>query len=992
MTITSTPEIDRNDLIQALAFVEEYFTRWHQRGLVRDTAYQAITARLAAQRSSLEAGGPIPTDNPLRSPDVCWSCRQSVDPADTFCDACGGRMHSAEADQLRYLIYLAFETKKLQKEGTLPLSTADGCLAEVNERITALRRKLDSERIPMVLAVTPAVPVTAKRTGDPNAPPRRASEPRRNLLEILLDPRSIQWLLVSGGVLLVLGLVIWLAAEGIFENKEVLAVCMGLANGALLAGGWAVIHSTRHEMAGRALTLLACLLMPLNLWFYDAQGLITLEAGGHLWIPALVCCALYAGSARILRDPLFVYVFVAGIALTGLLILADHSLQRFWEIAGPSTLLVVLALLCIHAERVFPDEEGPFTRRRFGLAFFWSGHVLLVAGLLLLLVAQACGDWLFFVFKPIYDKCGAGQPEIVTTAGGKLLALCLVLAGTYAYAYSDLVVRRIGVYLYVAVFSLLWAEVLALSLVPLPLPFLEVAIIALAVTALAANFTLAALGRKDSAFVHAGPPLGLALSILPVALGVLLHLRATSPLLDLWPPYELTGSYVVTMLVVAVSCRVSALLFRHTNPGLSTTYFFGTGAATLVGAAGLLKVFWPELHWQGEAPLLMLIPILYLLAARLYRGHTPERLLLWVAHGATGVMLVSSIGAAFNGFVLIERDALNLSLATFFGEAALFYLVEAVWRKHELSVYAFTAMGCAAVWQLLKYSGVADEYYTLTFAVVGLLLLIAYRFAVLENLSLGRLAEAALQSGNALLSLALVAGALLVLSELAAEEAKKGVVIPLLSLLIAVGLLAVPLVRQPAWRRWYVSMSVINAALIVLVLAVLGHLTPVQKLEVVCLAIGLLLLIAGHAGWYREQERQSDMVTLSLFLGSLLVAVPLTVAVLHGRWTRAEPEAFYLFNEIAMLVAGLLLLATGFMCQIKSTTLSGACTTAVYLVSLLLFVRMPEKLQTTAVYLMIGGGLFFATGLLLSLYRDRLLTLPDRVQRREGLFRVLTWR
>lgn len=32
------------------------------------------------------------------------------------------------------------------------------------------------------------------------------------------------------------------------------------------------------------------------------------------------------------------------------------------------------------------------------------------------------------------------------------------------------------------------------------------------------------------------------------------------------------------------------------------------------------------------------------------------------------------------------------------------------------------------------------------------------------------------------------------------------------------------------------------------------------------------------------------------------------------------------------------------------------------------------------------------TGVLLSIYRDRLLTLPDRVRRREGMFRVLSWR
>jgi hypothetical protein len=34
----------------------------------------------------------------------------------------------------------------------------------------------------------------------------------------------------------------------------------------------------------------------------------------------------------------------------------------------------------------------------------------------------------------------------------------------------------------------------------------------------------------------------------------------------------------------------------------------------------------------------------------------------------------------------------------------------------------------------------------------------------------------------------------------------------------------------------------------------------------------------------------------------------------------------------------------------------------------------------------------FPTGLLLSIYRDRLLALPEKVKRREGIFRVLGWR
>src|SRR4051812_6723734 len=97
-------------------------------------------------------------------------------------------------------------------------------------------------------------------------PKRRAPAPTKPLLEMLLDPRSIQWLLASGGGLFVLGLVLFLYTQGVFENKPVVAACLGAANAAALAGGWAAIRRTRYQLAGRALALLACLVMPLNLW------------------------------------------------------------------------------------------------------------------------------------------------------------------------------------------------------------------------------------------------------------------------------------------------------------------------------------------------------------------------------------------------------------------------------------------------------------------------------------------------------------------------------------------------------------------------------------------------------------------------------------------------------------------------------------------------------------------------------------------------------
>ena len=113
--------------------------------------------------------------------------------------------------------------------------------------------------------------------------------------------------------------------------------------------------------------------------------------------------------------------------------------------------------------------------------------------------------------------------------------------------------------------------------------------------------------------------------------------------------------------------------------------------------------------------------------------------------------------------------------------------------------------------------------------------------------------------------------------------------------------------------------------------------------------------------------------------------------MVYCRYTRAF-DTFHTLNEVGMLAAGLLLLATGFMFQIKSTTLSGAFLSVLYLLSLLLYLSVPEKLQTTAVYIMAAGGAILAPGLLLAFYRDRLLALPERIKRREGVFRVLTWR
>jgi hypothetical protein len=183
-------------------------------------------------------------------------------------------------------------------------------------------------------------------------------------------------------------------------------------------------------------------------------------------------------------------------------------------------------------------------------------------------------------------------------------------------------------------------------------------------------------------------------------------------------------------------------------------------------------------------------------------------------------------------------------------------------------------------------------------------------------------------------------------------------------------------------------MAIVEAALMFLTIHVLSRLNVWEKMEIFSVVIGLALLVIGHIGWHREQEHQEDLVSFNLMIGSLLVGVPLAIAVLIHR---IRPE-FSTLNELGMLLAGMLMLATGFIFHLRSTTITGVVLLMIYLLTMVLYINLLQNVQTAAIWMTIGGGVIFGTGVLLSVYRDRLLTLPDQVKRREGIFRVLTWR
>ncbi|MCE9544403.1 MAG: hypothetical protein K8T25_02615 [Planctomycetia bacterium] len=823
---------------------------------------------------------------------------------------------------------------------------------------------------------------------EPVKPPkRRPKVSYRQMFEALLDPRSIQWMLTLGGGLAVLGLVIWLASLGIFKNVLVLAAVFGGATALVLGSGWWLVLKTRFRVAGRALTMLGCLVAPLNLWFYHSQGLLKLE--DNLWLGGLACCLVYIATVFVLRDPLFMYAVEGGLTLTMCLFLAE--LQHVSDTTYLSMFLLGLGLLSIHVERVFPVQAEIFDRRRFGMPLFWSGQAQVGVALLILFGTQLLGC----LGKPIRELLEITWKGNLLTES-HLLAGGLWLAGAYAYLYSDLVVRRVGYYIYAAAFCVVLA---ALSVLGLDVRQ-EWLLALFALLSVVCNLAASSSNDADRAR-RALPRVGLILGVLPLLMGLLLHFRATSQVLPVAWKFDVSWMFVVVMLVVAVSNRLSAWLTRTSRT--SVAYLANSAAALVVAAAGLLRLMGME-DWSAQAPWLMLVPIGYLLAARMWRGGGPARALGWIAHVTTAVILAGAVISAVEGIgvetLLSPRhgELANLRLGIVFVEASVFYMLAAMIRRRSANVYLAAAAACGALWQFLGYRNVPSEYHTLIYAGLGVLLLVLSRLAGIKKVDVFRPNGAPtqslegrglpmLQAGNGVLSVALLAALLQGLARLATQEMEWKFV-GVLTLTILAGLIA-SVLAPGRWRRLYLAASLALVALDFLMLNVLSHLTHWQKLEIFGTVTGVLLVVLGYVGRFREVTgRLDDGVTVSLWLGGLLASLPLLIATIYHR---APGHAISPIDELALFVVTLLLVVTGYSWQVKATTMMGGLALVAYLIMVIVSLGWRQQIAA-GVYLTIGGGVLFICGIVLSIYREKLLQLPERIAKREGLFRVLSWR
>lgn len=815
-------------------------------------------------------------------------------------------------------------------------------------------------------------------------PTRSASSPPL-WLRLLLDPTTIRRLLFFGGGLSVLGLIAWLISLGVFDDPRILAVALGTGSLALLGSGWGVALRSRHRLAGQALTFLACVVAPLNLWFYDAQGLLTVE--GHLWVGALVCSLLNLATVWMLRDPLFLFAVEAGVTLTVMLLLGD--LNRVTDSSSLCVALALLAAVSIHAEVAFDPNHPTFSRRRFGLPLFFSGQAQLAAGMISLLVLQilnwtlapSAGDW--------------SHSRLATTpwlAGG------LWLAAAYLWFYSDLAVRKIGVYSYLAATALVFAEVTLLNDV-LPV---EGLIIALSLTALLVQLLTNSVGEQDSRWSTIIGSVGLLLGAVPFTIGLIRHFQHIIPGgIDGIPHPAL---FTAAMSTVAVSLCCQGLLMRRRTSYTLTGFWSCAGVSLWLGGMAAANSLGCHALME-QTPLLMLVPVaVMLIVPRMLKRDLSDAAVI-AAHAMTvlglilSAMSVSSINELSQVVLSGAQERVSLFTGLLFLELAVLYLstgavAGSVWVTR-ICGGIWTMLAC---WKLLVYVDLPEVWYGPLLAGVGVGLLAVGRLRLVEidvtsQLETPQTADHEWSPWTAAGDLMLVLGELVAFFQTLPWLFGPIQTIPALSLtavLITAGLSALGSLAATSRsvRGWHGFAAVMIIVAVTLAWIRGLRLEDYQKLEIALEVLGIALLAAGFIGRLKETDQHRDPgVSTALWLGSLAATLPVLVCTLYHRWYTGP----LLGDELGLITVSALMVALGCVLQIRSTTTFGGVTLGIYLAVLFGHLAYHPQIAVGA-YLAIGGAIIFLCGVMLSIYRDRLLALPSRIAHREGIFQVIDWR
>ena len=954
----------------------------------------------------------------MSSRSQCFVCHAALTADALVCANCGARLDETPAQELRSVIYLLSELANWEAQGLINVEEAARLRRRYESRREELRTRIVSGVGPTETFAPPVAEDSSTNAFAPEAPmpatSKRAAataaarrEARRPLFETLADPYTLRLLLYTGAAMLVVGIVIWLRDVLYLKLQEPLVQAVLLVCGtiAVTVAGWLTTLRTRLRMTGRALTLIGSVLVPVNFWFLVRSGLIS--NNGRAWMVCALCAALYAYTAALLSERLYVYLSTAA------------SIATVWALIFRSTpeayglyalTLMMAALVFLHLSRVFPlstlprekeketaasgvektpradkvkDEKvAELSRRSYEL---WGTPLVRVA--LVAATAAALSYMLLHVgpSPSLYDGIFRLRASDYDAAIAMLLfvAFAWVAWFTARFIYTD---RRVVLYTMSAL-ALFWTEFLLLDGLRLSG---QRHLLALAATALVVAYAARFVTERILAeALHRASAIVLTLLLLIAStIALLLHLSAN----------ELDASWRTAVLfVLSAVVLFGVLRVRHDKQ----RSIYGAGLATVAAlvlvatvldalqSAGVVPAAWPiAAGVVGAAFLLQWISLRWLMPTE--KASTEQaaaddkgaRMPVIVVNSLDAVIrLVTDSASVVCALLWLARlfpvaDENGWSAAFVLLLALAYWVERALRRRRALFVYVSSVH--AGAFLLAKFIAlrIDERWYALLFTLTLFPLLFALSryarargalwlaasagrgaavLAMLMTIALILQAAPLLQTGNELLLAPMLTAGALCAATLAAS-------------LFSVG--------RERVRYFRTGLGAAVAAFVMLVLR--AGFDPIIDVEMYTSPVAVLLLIVSYVAMHGEWDEYASDTGLLMWTGGLLLCGPLLIRALQFRLLLDLPAPW---RDVSVLCVSLLLIIIGVLGRLRAPVITGTITLLLELIALAL--TSVRWLQVRLwVYLITAGVLSIIVWGLFEYRREQLLLVRQRLHER----------
>lgn len=371
----------------------------------------------------------------------CLVCGARLEGWWRFCLKCGARIDEATIREVSAIDYLLHELQEWYRREVVDQETQELLEKEYNEK----RKQLISGLKPIPKVPTP---VDAGFSLEPEFTAKQSPEqpeeivPPKPFTQVVTDNINLIFMLAS--LLFVVGILLYYRRE-IYTGLQipyVQASVLGLVTIAMLFTGWVLVRQTYQTIAGRALTILGSLLVPINPWFMVRTGI--LKDSGNSWVLGCICTLLYLWTAYFLKDRLFIYFGLFAGYLTGISLATKLGVFPSY-IAGALMLISIVYLLI---EGVLAKNEQ---YSYYAPPFFNTVHIGVLICLMFYTPAIRYLPAEFVAARLHFD------PSIYNFS----IAFWLSLAATFVYTYSAF--RRDRRFIFFAYASLFWGEALLIT-------------------------------------------------------------------------------------------------------------------------------------------------------------------------------------------------------------------------------------------------------------------------------------------------------------------------------------------------------------------------------------------------------------------------------------------------------------------------------------------------------------------------------------------------